>query len=256
MAWEDAVRRRTSRYIGTALMLVLLAQSGVLHAAGGAPASDKISVFSPPLAPLLLTRTLHRPLPGGKAITTRRSYAVRIVRVGTGFRVEGELIDASVDAPPQLAALAEIERNRKDTGLFPILLDGQGQIVGGGTLVSDGSLDRAAAIAAQQIGTSGIAAVDMLQAQSFVRQIAARAPRTQWPADVFHPTPGRRAEDRVIAMPGGVEGHVTIEIAGEGATRNGQIALLERTVTTDLSGDTRVTTEQWQLVRQPRESLR
>lgn len=226
---------------------VILA-SAALSAPEVGSASDG-AVFAPPQAQLLLTRILHRPLPGGKAIVTRRSYTVRIVRDGAGYRVDGTLVEARVDAPPALAALAEIERQRPDIGLFPILLDASGMIIGGGGPLSEGSLDRAAAIAVEAIGSSGLPAIDMLQAQAFVRQLPGRAPRSQWPADIFHPVPGKRSESRQIALPGGNQGNVTIEIETQGPAQGGQLASLERVVTTDLAGDTRMTREQWQLVR-------
>ena len=219
-------------------------------------AAPRVATFSPPRSPLLLTRTLYRPLTGGKAIVTRRTYSVHIVPDGSGYRVEGRLVEAKVDAPPSLAALADIERRRPDIGMFPIFLDARGQIVGGGTVSSDGSLGRAAVIAAEAIGGSGLPAIDMLQAQAFVKHLASRSPRSQWPADVFNPAPGKRDKARTIALPGGSEGHVTIEIASQRASRTGQLALLERVVTTDLAGDTRVTREQWELSRTPDEAGR
>ena len=181
---------------------------------------------------------------------------MRIVPDGAGYRVEGELVQATIEAPPSLGALAEIERRRPDTGMFPILLDAQGQILGGGNVRSDGSLVRAAVIAAEAIGASGLPAIDMLQAQAFVKHLSGRNPRSQWPADVFNPVAGKRDEARVIALPGGDEGHVTIEIASQGKNRSGQLTLLERVVTTDLAGDTRVTREQWQLSKPPSDASR
>ncbi|MEO6716434.1 MAG: hypothetical protein ABIM50_04195 [Novosphingobium sp.] len=234
--------KRTGWRIGSAVLLAVASQANPALATAA-----QFLTYSPPHAPLLLVRTLYRPLPDGKAIITRRSYSVRIVPDGTGYRVDGELVLATVDAPPSLAALAEIERRRPDLGMFPILLDGQGQIRGGGNVLSDGSLGRAAVIAAEAIGGSGLPAIDMLQAQAFVKHLSSRSPRSQWPADVFNPAPGKRDEARTIALPGGSEGSVTIEIATQGANRTGQLALLERVVTTDLAGDTRVTREQWQL---------
>jgi len=241
-------RRQSHWRIGTAAVLLLAAQGSAAVAA-----SPQLAIYSPPHAPLLLVRTLYRPLPDGKAIITRRSYAVRIVPDGAGYRVDGELVQATVDAPPSLAPLAEIERRRPDIGMFPILLDARGQISGGGNVQSDGSLGRAAAIAEDKIGGSGLSAIDMLQAQAFVKQLAARNPRSQWPTDVFNPAPGKRDESRVITLPGGREGLVTIAIATQGADETGQLALLERVVTTNLGGDTRVTREQWQLSRMPSE---
>ena len=243
--------KRSDWRIGTTAMLVMAACGSASFAT-----TPQFSAFSPPQAPLLLIRTLYRPLPGGQAIVTRRSYSVRIVPDGAGYRVEGQLLQATVEAPPKLAAMAEIERRRPDSGLFPILLDSQGQILGGGNVLSDGSLEHAAVVAAESIGGSGLSAIDMLQAQAFVKHLANRTPRSQWPADVFNPVPGRRNEARVIALPGGSEGRVTIGIASQGVRQDGQLALLERVVTTDLDGDIRVTREQWQLSKPPRSSER
>ena len=229
---------------GISAILVAGALSAPAASAPSPPAG-----FAPPQAQLLLTRTLHRPLPDGKAIVTRRSYAVRIVRDGTGYRVDGTLVESRVDAPPALASLAEIERRRPDNGNFPILLDASGLILGGAGLQSDGSLDRAAAIAAEAIGDSGLPAIDMLQVQAFIKQLPSRAPRSLWPADIFHPAPGKRSESRTITLPGGAEGHITIEIEARGPAPDGQLASLSRVVTTDLAGDMRVTREHWQLAK-------
>jgi hypothetical protein len=206
-------------------------------------------VFAPPLSPLLLTRSLHRPLPDGKELVIRRSYTVRISRETGGFRVDGALVDVVVEAPPILQTIAEIERKRPDNGLFPIMLDAQGMIIGSSTVQPEGSLDRASRVAKGQITVSGMAAADKVQAQTFLQQLNAQPSRSQWPADVFHPSPGHRSETRAIALQDGNEGHVTIEIETRGAGKAGQLASLERIVTTDLAGNKRVTREQWQLSR-------
>ena len=244
-----ASKGRADWRIGTAAALLMAVQGNAALGGAAHASTAPFANFSPPHAPLLLVRTFHRPLPDGQVIVTRRNYAIRIAPDVEGYRVDGELIQATVDAPPSLSALAEIERSRPDPGMFPILLDGQGQIRGGGNVLSDGSLDRAAVIAAESIGASGLTAIDMLQMQAFIKQLASRNPRSQWPADVFNPAPGKRDEARVVQLPGGEEGHVTIEIASQGPDRAGRLTMLERVVTTDLAGDTRVTRERWQLSR-------
>lgn len=213
------------------------------------PIAASSDEFAPPATKLLLTRTLVRPLPDGNAIATRRTYEVQITRDGDGYRVDGKLTEAAVDVPPSLADLAEIERRRPDLGMFPIMLDARGMMIGGGAVQTGAAADRAARVAAEHIGQSGLPAIDMLQLQAFVAQVSARAPRSQWPADIFHPTVGRHSEQRMIPLPGGIEGKVTIEIAASGSGSGGQLASVERVVTTDLSGDRRVTREQWQLFR-------
>ena len=229
---------------GTATMLVMAGMAAPVAGHASPPGT-----FAPPDAQMVLTRTLHRPLPDGNAIVTTRSYAVRIVPMGNGYRVEGTLIEAKAEAPPMLAALAEIERKRTDEGLFPILLDENGMIASGGALLADGSLNRSTEIATAAIGKAGLNRSDLAQTTAFVSQLGSHAARSQWPADIFRPLPGRRSESRAIPLPGGEQGSVTIEIVGEGPDLDGQIAALDRVVTTDLAGDRRLTREHWQLNR-------
>ncbi len=223
-------------------LLALAAMPGQLLGAGPLQ-----TAFTPTAGPMLLIRTLHRPLPGGQAVVTRRSYEVRITREGNGFRVDGKLVDASVEAPPMLQALAEIERQRPDSGLFPIMLDSQGMIAGGPAIQPDGSLDRAAALAASRIGGSSLGTFDRTQAQDFVQQLRTHPARSQWPLDVFHPAAGRRSEVRAIPLADGGEGRVSIEIQALPGSTSGQIAALARTVTTEIGADSRVTREEWRL---------
>ncbi len=205
--------------------------------------------FVAPAGKLLLTRTLQRSLHDGKEVITRRIYEVQIVRDDPGFRVDGKLIDVQVETPPMLAALAEIERKRPDIGMFPILLNAQGMIIGGDSIQEDGSLDRASTVVSGRIANSGLPALEMLQAQAFVKQLRARRPRSVWPADVFNPSMQTQRETRNIPVPGGEAGQVLIELSSRGHTSSGQISELERLVITDLNGDKRVTRETWRLSR-------
>lgn len=236
----------------TAAILALAALAGHMPAIGEAPTGT----FTPVTSRLMLTRTLERALPDGKIIATRRDYEVRIIRDGDGFRVDGALVNVAVDAPPSLSALAEIERRRPDAGLFPIRLDAGGMIVGGGTRVPGTAVSQAVSHVSERIGASGLAAIDMLQAQAFLAQLRSGAARSSWPGDIFRPTPGKRSEVRTVALAGGATGDVTIEIEGHGAGPDGQIATVDRIVTTDLGGDRRVTRERWRISRAPADSVR
>lgn len=237
---------------GVAAMLALTATANLTPAAGEEPRGD----FSPPATSMVLSRTLVRDLPDGKTITTRREYEVRFTRMGAGFRVDGALIDVAVDAPPSLAALAEIERRRPDAGLFPILLDASGIIIGNGEQVPGTAVGQAATLVSERIGASGLSALDMLQAQAFVARLRGNAARGNWPNDVFRPAPGRRSEQRSLSLPGGGAGEVTIEIEGQGPGPAGQVAAVDRIVTTDLGGDKRITREHWRISRAPATSER
>ncbi len=207
--------------------------------------------FNPPTSGLVLTRTLSRGLPDGKIITTRRDYEVRISRIGEGYRVDGALIDVAVDAPPSLAGLAEIERRRPDAGLFPIYLDASGSIVSKREDVPGTAVGQAVTLVSQRIGSSGLAALDMLQAQAFVAQLRSNAAHSNWPSDVFRPALGRRSEVHRLELADAADGEVTIVMEGQGPGPAGRVAAIDRIVTTDLGGDRRVTRERWQISRAP-----
>ena len=241
---EERARIRSVWRSSTAAILALAAISG--H---GTVSGQSSQHFKPPESSLLLSRTLVRSLPDGNTITTRRDYEVRITRAGDGFRVDGKLIDVGVEVPPSLRALAEIERRRLDDGLFPIQLDASGMIVAGVIPDSVRSLGQAANLVSERIGGSGLSALDMLQAQAFVARLRSGAARSKWPDDVFRPALGRRNESRRLTLPDGGVGQVVIEIAGQGPGPRGQIAAVDRVVTTDLGGDQRVTHERWQIRR-------
>jgi hypothetical protein len=219
-------------------------------------AAKPSAVFAPPSGKLLLTRTLQRTLHDGKEVVTRRTYEVQFVRIGEGYRVDGNLVDVQVEVPPLLAALADIERKRPDNGMFPIMLDARGIIAGGDSVQDDGSLDRASTVVAGRFANSGLPAVEMLQAQGFMKQLRARRPRSLWPTDVFNPGPQPLMETRIVPVPGGGSGRVVIEMFAKSGAADGMITELERLVTTDLDGDKRVTRETWRLSRSAKQVTR
>jgi hypothetical protein len=191
---------------------------------------------------------LRRALPGGVELVARRRYQVRIVRSGEGFSVEGALLSCDVEVPPMLEPLAAIERARPDTGMFPIALGADGLILpGSGHVAPSQALHRAAAVASSEVDRVVADPAERQQAQAFVRQVELQAAGAQWPADLFHPAPGTRRESRAVALPGGGEGHVTIEINVGTIGAGGLLSRLERVVTTELGGTTRVTREEWTL---------
>jgi hypothetical protein len=244
MALHDNIRL----HLVVTASLTALAPLGLFSVAPLAAAAPT-ALFAPPSGKLLLTRTLQRSLHDGKEVVTRRTYEVQIVREGAGYRVDGKLVDVQVETPPLLMALAEIERKRPDLGMFPILLDAQGMIVAGDSVHDDGSLDRASTVVSGRIANSGLPAIEMLQAQAFVKQLRARRPRSIWPVDVFNPGRQPERETRTVPVPGGGTGQVVIEMSSRAGAVDGRISELERLVITDLEGDKRVTRETWRLSR-------
>jgi hypothetical protein len=218
-----------------------------------APARAAPAAFHPPEAQVLLTRELRKALPDGEQIVSRRRYYIRFVPQGAGYGVEGDLVGAEVEAPPELARLAEVERTRSDEGLFPLMLDNAGMIV-----AQSGDNDPAAeartmaeakAYLAQQTELSeadraaALAMVAKLQAQ-------ARASGGNWPADLFRPADGERRESRELPLPDGSAGKVTVTINASD-TPDGLLANFQRQIVTELEGTSRLSTETWTLAAIP-----
>ncbi|HMP55521.1 MAG TPA: hypothetical protein PKD92_03005 [Novosphingobium sp.] len=201
--------------------------------------------FSPPDAPLRLTRTLRSPLADGKEIVSRRTYEVAIVPDGDGFRVDGTLVEVAVDAPPQLSPIAEIERRRPDTGLFPLRLDGQGLLVPARRPFDRAALNEAAGVANQVLNRELPGGAPPGVVDGFVAALETGAGESRWPADLFRPATGKRVERRRIALPDGGSGEVEVEVVA--STGEQDYARMERKVTTALGPSKRVTREEWVL---------
>lgn len=210
------------------------------------PAAKTDATFVPPAGTLVLTRTLRRELPDRKQVVATRRYTVRIVPEGEGFRVDGNLLDVSVEVPPPLAALAEIERKRSDAGLFPFRLDARGMII---SPAAPG--DRAAAQAAgnsarRSIATSPLGEADRQQATGFISQVVASGAMEaggKWPDDLFRPVFGQRSQTSRFDLPGGGTASVTTTVLARHGTAKGASDSIERTVLTETGGAKRITRE-------------
>lgn len=238
------VKRSALLLAGAAALLPVTAVSKV------APAAVSLSPerFTPPGVPLVLTRTVFRALPGGKEIVVARRYEIRIIADGAGYRVDGELLDCEVSAPPVLAALAQLERQRPENGLFPIRLDAAGRIVPEAPAAPSEALARGSQVAREQISLASLTPADRRDASAFVRQLATQGAFTAWPADLFHPATGQRSEHKDFALPDGSMGSVAVEVNARAKAPDGLLDRVERTVTTSLEGTQRVTREEWTLV--------
>ena len=201
--------------------------------------------FTPPGAPLVLTRTVWRSLRDGKEIVSKRRYAVRISPHGSGYEVEGELIDSSVEAPPQLAMLAELERTRPDGALFPAYLDANGQIQGSPSTSNPALRQEGMGEARRLVSGSAMASPDKVQAISLIDQIVKGAGAASWPSDLFHPIRPEQREQRRVTLPDGSEGGISVTLAAHGYLPGGLARSVERTVVTELEETRKVSREEW-----------
>ncbi|MEQ1542065.1 MAG: hypothetical protein HOO94_00985 [Novosphingobium sp.] len=204
------------------------------------------SRFSPPSSDLVLTRTLWRSLHDGQQIMIRRRYDVRFVADGAGYRLDGHLIDATVEAPAALAAFAALERNRVDVSLFPVRIDAQGRILIDGTPPPPGAHAAVESLARTALGDAPLAKPDEQAARQQLALITGRTGAIgSLPADLFRPQPGERLERRRIALPGGMEGEVEVATKVAASAPHSVPQTVERVITTTLEGTTRVSREVW-----------
>ena len=217
------------------------------QSAGASPAEQVATPFVAPAAPMILSRTLRRPLPGGADFIATRSYEIRFVREGEGHRIDGRLVEVDVKAPASLSAFAEIERNRPDTGMFPLRLDAAGMLLPVAGSPSGSEVRSATELVLARLGERQMPALDMLEAQAFAQRIGQRPTMSQWPADVLRPLATSSSRSSPVPLPGGVTGQITIEIAASTQGGSGLMREMTRTVTSDLGGDLRRTIETWTL---------
>jgi hypothetical protein len=205
------------------------------------------AAFAAPDVPLILTRTVTRALPGGRQIVASRRYQVRFFAEGDGCRIEGEMVSASVEAPPALRVLAELERTRPDTGLFPIHLDGRGRIVSQRIGDDRSATSSAADLLSARVAQAPIAPTERAAASHFVGQVAQSGGESVWPQDLFRPAPGLRTEVRQMPLPDGNIGEVSITSDARTDPVSGRLVSFERTVLTRIGETTRGSRETWTL---------
>ena len=238
-----------SRWSAVALGIGSLALPGL----AGAEISAAHAVSAPfvaPSAPFVLTRELRRSLFDGKEVVVRRVYRIHFLPDGVGYRVEGDLIDVTVDVPAKLAALADVERRRVQTGLFPMHLDANGRLQELNTPPDHGTAERAWSISGEMI--DGVHLDDTARAdiRNFTRDALAGGSEDHWPADLFHPVCGLRSDTSHFDAPGGGSGSITVSIDA-GCDSHGLLKSLERMVTTSTGGEKRMTRELWTLATEP-----
>jgi hypothetical protein len=205
--------------------------------------------FAPPPTPMLYVRRLERGLVDGASLTVTRSFAVRFMREGGGYRVDGEQVAVTVDAPPQLDALARLERERVEASLFPLELDGEGAILGVAPGAERAQLDEAVRAATAQIERGPHTPAVREELRAFVDAVHRNSADlvTELPRDLFAPADLVRSESRAIALPGVSEGRVRLSFTAERDPLTGLMRTARREIVTEIAGDLRRTVESWSL---------
>ena len=201
--------------------------------------------FHAPSDARVLTRILRRRLGDGGEIVGTRRYAVRFVAEGRGYRVEGRQIDARVEAPPRLAALAELEQQRRDEGMFPMHLDAGGMVVAFPAATGRELAPNRLAIrkVEDMIAGAPLADAERQQAVTLAGRLGTEV--TAWPTDLFLPVAVNRVESRDYRLADGSMGRISVAVSAQ--TKDGIVSRFERVVTTTSAGQTRESTETWLL---------
>lgn len=233
---------RNALLFGSALALASIASAE--RSANAAP----VSAFSAPEGPVILTRELRRAVGRSKQIITRRSYEIRFVREGSGWRVDGTLIGSEVEAPEGLAELAALEKARKDVGLFPLKLDSQGLIIAQRAPNDAVAADKARVVASAAVEKINMTSTDKAVARQMIQRIATQSQASggSWPVDLFRPPVEPVVDVRELPLPGGKQGRVTVTMQASPGN-GGQLRQLDRRVLTEIDGTSRLSTETWSM---------
>ena len=201
-----------------------------------------------PNGPVRLRRELVRGLGDGAAIVVTRDWECRFILTASGARVEATQVAVDVEAPAPLAALAEIERKREVTGLFPLEIDKHGVIVDWSEASGDiAQAIRQAAIAMDHKAAEQDAGADAKRYLAEIGKTAA-ALVSQVPRDLFFPQTGELYEQRDLPLAGGVKG--SYEVTMLASTKPGGALLdhSERRIVTRVGDSSRVSRESWTIL--------
>ena len=203
-----------------------------------------------PSRPMTLTRTLDRMLFDGKILSVRRVWRVGFAQLDGGWRVDGDLLSVDVDAPPKLAALASMERDRTADESFPVTLDANGLIVFTSIRDSGVDMDRVSRAALKIIRDSGASDKVLQDTRLFLAQLdqAAIALISQFPQDLFFPAAEPFSERRMMDLPNGLVGEMEMIYSAKVHAENGLLDKSERRVVTRIGDETTHSAERWELV--------
>lgn len=205
--------------------------------------------FAPASGPMIFTRRLERALAGGAALVVARSFAVGFSAGADGWTVRGEQVGVTVDAPRRIAQLAALERQRVETGIFPLTLDTAGLIVGGPDPKPGKELEEALAIVRRGLDRSPVAAGERPQLEAFVRAVHESSARVAalLPTDLFAPRDAPTHAERGIALPGGGAGTIEVTFTAVTDPATGVMRSARREIVTAIGDDRRLTREDWTL---------
>jgi hypothetical protein len=226
-----------------------VALAPVLTCRAGAVGVTAGKAIAPPSGPMTFVRRLERQLPDGNKLVVARSFRLKFTPSASNWIVAGEQAGVTVDAPARIAALAALERQRVETGLFPFMLDRSGLIVGGPETRPAKELDEAVAIVRRELDKNALAAGEREELDAFIRAVhdAEIKLTAQFPGDLFAPREQTRHTERELALPGGGEGTIAVSFSAASDPATGLMREARREIVTAIGEDRRLTREDWSL---------
>lgn len=223
--------------------------SGSLMSAIRARAGSGAEPLTAPSQPMVLTRRLSRGLRDGMTIVVTRSWRVAFTQQARGIAVRGEQIEVSVEAPPQLAPLSEIEQSRPTSGIFPILLGPDGLIMAAGAASDADTVDAALAAARGVMAQHGLSSGSVAQHARYLADLqqAGSSLLEAWPADLFYPSPLPRRIVREVALPDGQTGEFELRWTASTQADSPLLREARREVLTRIGESERRSSEDWSL---------
>lgn len=236
-------RRTALRWaMAAALAPVWAGRAGAAVVGGNKP-------FAPPAGSMIFTRRLERGLSGNNRLVVERSFAVGFTAMPDGWTVTGEQVAASVEAPEKIASLAALERQRIETGLFPLALDRTGLIVGGPDPRPAKELDQAVAIVRRELDKRGVGHDERQERDAFVKAVhdAGAKMTSLLPGDLFAPRDDPPRVERELALPGGGAGTIEVCFTAQADPATGLMRKARREIVTAIAADRRFIREDWTL---------
>ncbi|MEO0871678.1 MAG: hypothetical protein AAFY19_06910 [Pseudomonadota bacterium] len=198
---------------------------------------------------MLLTRKLSRGLSDGNAIVITRQWRVKFSQESRGVSITGEQTGVSVDAPPALAQLAQIEEQRSTASMFPILLSSQGVIMAAGENTTQESIDAALKAAEEVMMARGLAQASAAQQRQVMAQLQAAGSSflDEMPGDLFYPSTTPVREVRRMPLGDGVFGEFEVSWEASAQADTGLLERAAREVVTRIGESERRSGENWRL---------
>lgn len=237
-------RRRAIQLLTVGAMAGSVMPFSLARAAG-------VARFAPPHVPMLFKSRIWHDLGNDVALITQRTFEVRFTPVSEGYRLEGTQVASEIDAPEELAPLAEIWRRTPLTTLFPFSVDIDGFVIpnSGPNPAPVPDLSESIDVALDMLRKDGTSETAINDAQSFFQwlQKAANEIGSDVPRDLMVPPAELQKASKVVELPGGTSGTIEISFLGTTWPDFGLLRDAERHIVTRVEGTSQRSRDNWAL---------